>query len=209
VTELKDESGITVSRAQLSLLPILSLASLYFPCGSTFAQEVQWRSDYSAARKEAAATGTPLLLDFGTESCLWCKKLDATTFRDPKVVKLLNERFIPIKIDAQKEERLTSALKIEGFPTLILATADGKVIGRYAGYADVSELIALLSRAPALPTAVSPPAPSASPGPAAVPAALIAPPTPLTAAQKQQQRIVELDAGLSALFPEIAAALDR
>ncbi|MGL6097907.1 MAG: thioredoxin family protein, partial [Fimbriiglobus sp.] len=45
------------------------------------AQDVRWRHDYAAARREAADSGKPLLLDFGTENCVWCRRLDATTFR--------------------------------------------------------------------------------------------------------------------------------
>jgi thioredoxin-like negative regulator of GroEL len=159
-----------------------------------FAEDVKWRNDYAAARKEATETGRPLLFDFGTEACFWCKKLDATTFRDPKVVKLLNERFIPVKIDGNKYPQLTSTLKVEGFPTLIVASHDGKVLGRRDGYADVAELMTLLDKAPApvAPKPVQPPAPK-----------------PLTDAEKQAILKKEIDAGLAALFPEIVASLGR
>ena len=156
----------------------IAIVSLPFVTSSALAQEVKWHHDYTAARKEAAETGRPLLLDFGTESCFWCKKLDATTFRDPKIMARLNAGFVAVKIDANKNPRLTAALAVESFPTLILATAEGKVIGRHDGYAEVSELNALLNKAPA-------------------PRAPVAPkPTSPTA-------------DLDALFPEIAAKLDR
>jgi thioredoxin-related protein len=176
-----------VTRASFGL--VLALAATPFAGGSAAAQEVKWRHDYTAARKEATETGRPLLLDFGTEACFWCKKLDATTFRDPKVVKLLNEQFIPVKIDANKHPRLTEALNVDSFPTLILATAEGKVVGRHPGFADVGQLTGLLGKAPA-----------------AVPAKAVAPAMPVV---KKPQTKEELDAGLAALFPEIAAALDR
>ena len=46
------------------------------------AQEIPWRKDYAAARKEAATTGRPLLLHFTTDGCVWCQKLEQTTYRD-------------------------------------------------------------------------------------------------------------------------------
>jgi thioredoxin-related protein len=181
-----------VPRQPLSVLALLLFGWVFFLGGRAAAQDVRWRTDYAAARKEASDSGKPLLLDFGTEACFYCKKLDATTFRDPKVAKLLNERFVAVKIDAQKEERLATALRIESYPTLLMATADGKVIGRHVGYADAAQLTAFLTRA--IPLA---------------PAALIAPPSPPTKAESQQRRSAEFDAGLAALFPEIAARLDR
>src|SRR5437588_2267934 len=134
----------------------LAVVVLVAASGSTSAQDVKWRHDYAAARKEAAASGKPLLLDFGTEACTWCKKLDATTFRTPAIVAQLNDRFIPVKIDAEREEKLTEAVKVDSFPTLLLVSADGKIIARHVGYADVAQANVLLGKAPA-PEKVSPP----------------------------------------------------
>lgn len=133
------------SFAWLLILPLLTWTS----SGVLQAQELNWRHNYAAARKEAVETGRPLLLDFGTEACVWCRKQDATTLRDPRVVKLLSERFIPVKVDGDRDANLTRALGIDSFPTLILASPEGKVLGRHEGYADVTQLIALLAKAPA------------------------------------------------------------
>ncbi|MBN9120635.1 MAG: thioredoxin family protein [Planctomycetes bacterium] len=166
-------------RKRFTTVLLVACAWTFLATGSASAQDVKWLTDYAAARKVATETGRPLLLDFGTEACFWCKKLDATTFRDPKVVKLLNEGFVPVKIDAQRHPRMVEALKIDGFPTLILASPEGKVLGRHAGYADAAQLTALLSKAPA----------------------------PVVPAAPKQP--VEVGGDLGALFPEIAAKLDR
>ncbi|MCE9562521.1 MAG: thioredoxin family protein [Planctomycetes bacterium] len=172
------------------------------------AQEVQWRQDYAAARREATETGKPLMFDFGTENCSWCRKLDATTFRDPRVVKLLNERFIPVKIDADKHAKLTSALGIESYPTLVLATPEGKVAGRHPGYADAAEFTTFLNKAPASApvAAASPPAPPAPTAPAVVrPVASVIE----SDADKWRRVKEQIDADLAALHPKIAVALER
>jgi thioredoxin-like negative regulator of GroEL len=111
------------------------------------AQEVQWRRDYNEARREAAEKGRPLLLDFGTENCFWCKKLDATTFRESDIVAAVNERFIPLKVDANKSPALAEALRIVSYPTLILAAPDGKILGAFEGYQDAPRLHEHLQRA--------------------------------------------------------------
>lgn len=112
------------------------------------AQDVNWRRDYAAARKEAATAGRPLLLDFGTENCFWCKKLDATTFRLPAIAAQLNGRFIPVKIDAEQNAGLARAAQVDSYPTLVLLSADGKIIARHVGYADGTQMAALLAKAP-------------------------------------------------------------
>jgi thioredoxin-related protein len=145
----------------LSFLAIV-FASFFSFTSSANAQEVNWRRDYAAARKEATETGRPLLMDFGTAGCTWCVKLDATTFRDPRIVKMLNERFIPLKIDANREIRLVQALGIDSYPTIVLASPEGKVLGRQVGYAEPAEMVALLAKAPAKPAA-NPPSPPREP----------------------------------------------
>jgi len=103
-------------------------------------QEPHWYSDYNAARKEAGATKRPIIMDFGTEHCFWCKKLDASTFRDPTVLRLMSERFVAIKIDAEKHAPLAQALGIQSYPTLVFAAPDGKILGSQEGFVDAGQL---------------------------------------------------------------------
>jgi thioredoxin-related protein len=114
---------------------------------SAIAQEVEWRTDYNKARQEAIDKGRPLLLDFGTENCFFCKKLDATTFRDPTVAGLLNKKFIPLKIDANRNAALSDALHVDRFPTLVLAAPDGKILATQEGYIESARCQELLQRA--------------------------------------------------------------
>ncbi len=104
---------------------VVSLASSFAP-----AEEVDWRPDYEAARREASDKNRPMLLDFGTENCFWCKKLDAVTFRDDKVAKKLNAQFVAVKLDAGRYRELVKYLQIEAFPTMVFASPEGKLIGK-------------------------------------------------------------------------------
>lgn len=110
------------------------------------ADTVQWRKDYNSARKEASESGKPLFLDFGTVECFHCKRLDQSTFRDPALIQLLNERFIPLKVDANREPALTQALRIQLYPTLIIAGNDGKILGTIEGYMEAARLNEHLQR---------------------------------------------------------------
>src|SRR5262249_42314666 len=137
----------TEGRMQRRWLLGLVLGTWYLVLGSPAgAQEVKWRYDYNAARKEAGEKGLPLVLDFGTDNCYWCKRLDATPSRAPAVVKAMNERFVPLKVDAQKEPQLTQILNIQGFPTLVLAAPDGKILGTLEGYVEAPRFYENLQR---------------------------------------------------------------
>jgi uncharacterized protein YyaL (SSP411 family) len=110
------------------------------------AEEVPWRYDYNAARKEAKDRNKPIVLDFGTANCHWCKQLDASTFRDPAVIKALTEHVIPVKIDAGKEPELAQALGINSYPTLIFAAPNGKILGQQDGYIEAAAFSRQLDR---------------------------------------------------------------
>jgi thioredoxin-related protein len=99
-------------------------------------QEINWRHDYAKAREEAKEKGLPMLLDFGTAQCSWCKKLDGETLRDSQVKALLAKQFVAVKIDGAKDEGLVQALKIDSFPTLVLAGPTGKILDLHEGYID-------------------------------------------------------------------------
>jgi hypothetical protein len=111
------------------------------------AQEIQWRTDYNTARREATEKNRPLVMDFGTSHCCWCQKLDAVTFRDPGVVAQVNAAFIPVKIDAEREARLTQGLHLQGFPTVVFASPDGKILGIHEGFVDAAEFRQQLQQA--------------------------------------------------------------
>ena len=111
------------------------------------AQEVRWLHDLNAAKAEAKAKNRPLLLDFGTVNCYWCKQLDATTFCDPSITKLLTERFVAVKMDASKDPALAQSMGVNAFPTLIFMAPDGKVLGRHEGYVDANRFQAQLMKA--------------------------------------------------------------
>jgi thioredoxin-like negative regulator of GroEL len=113
----------------------LLVACCLLPSASP-AQDVEWRQDYASALREATEKNRPVLIDFGTENCFWCKKLDTTTFHEPGIVTLMNQNFIPLRIDAEKEPRLAADLHVESYPTVVLAGADKRILDVQVGFID-------------------------------------------------------------------------
>jgi thioredoxin-like negative regulator of GroEL len=103
-------------------------------------QEVKWRTDYNKARQESVDKKLPLFIDIGTTTCYWCKQLDAKTFVDHDLVKLLNERWIPLKIDAGENQFLAQSLRIQSYPTLVFAGTAGKILDFQEGFIEAGPL---------------------------------------------------------------------
>jgi thioredoxin-related protein len=138
-----DMVNIPRSRIRVWLLAIVVTA---VGGAASPAQQISWRSDYASARKAAAEQYRPILIDFGTENCFWCKKLDQTTLRDPAVATVVSGQFIALKADAERDQALTQALRISQFPTLVLASPDGKILGVLEGYQEPADLAAQLTK---------------------------------------------------------------
>ncbi len=50
-----------------------------------------------------------IFVDIYTDWCGWCKRMDATTFSDPKIAKHMNDNFYCIKLDAEQKENIQYA----------------------------------------------------------------------------------------------------
>jgi thioredoxin-related protein len=64
-------------------------------------QEIHWMNidDVQVAMKKAPKM---VWIDVYTEWCVWCKRMDKTTFTNPQVIKYMNEHFYAVKLDAEQ-----------------------------------------------------------------------------------------------------------
>jgi len=140
-------------RIHLPLL-LVSVAAWYFcarpearPQTPPAAAAIVWRSDYQQARKEAQEKKLPLILDFCMQGCIPCRRLEETTFRDPRVLAIVGEKFVALKVEQERDPNLVKALRIHGFPTIVLAGPDGSILNTLEGYQEAPALIHALQRA--------------------------------------------------------------
>ena len=109
-------------------------------------KEIQWRTDYNQALAESEKRGLPIVIDFTTTPCFWCDKLEATTFRDPRVIELMNHQFIPLRIHSSRDPKLTQDMRINAFPTLVVAGPGRKIQSMKEGFQDADTFHELLQR---------------------------------------------------------------
>jgi thioredoxin-related protein len=118
--------------------------------------EVKWLS-FDEGLKKARAEKKPMLVDFYTDWCHWCKVLDEKTFQDPAVAKKLAENYVTVRIDAEDGTKtanykgqvytnieLTRAFQVTGFPSLGFFETTGEPITIVPGFVPPETFINIL-----------------------------------------------------------------
>jgi thioredoxin-related protein len=67
--------------------------------------EIKWYT-WDEAYELSKTNPKKVFIDLYTDWCGWCKKMDATTFKEPDVVKYLNDNFYPVKFNAEQKESI-------------------------------------------------------------------------------------------------------
>jgi thioredoxin-related protein len=122
------------------------LVALFALAGLARAEDSLWQTDFAAAKAKAKAENKLLLVDFtGSDWCGWCKKLVAEVFGKDEFKKEAPKKFVLVELDyptpakkqsdeLKKQNRdLAKQYKIQGYPTILVMEADGKVVA-HTGY---------------------------------------------------------------------------
>lgn len=100
-----------------------------------------WERDLSAALRRGGKENKVVMVDFYTDWCKWCDKLDQTTFSDEKVLRAL-DGVVAVKLNAEDGGRTEAErLGVEGYPTVVFFDANGKEVGRIPGYLPPGEFL--------------------------------------------------------------------
>ena len=92
------------------------------------ANEINWQDWEDAAFEKAQAEDKPILLSISAVWCHWCHVMDETSFSDPEVINLINQRFIPVRVDNDQRPDINSRYNMGGWPTTAFLTPYGDVI---------------------------------------------------------------------------------
>ena len=94
---------------------------------------LEWLTSMDAAMEAARHENRPVMIDFYTDWCAWCKRLDADTYANKQVIAAAGD-FVAVKINADVERALAAKYKVTGFPTILFTDAAGNEIHRVVGY---------------------------------------------------------------------------
>lgn len=107
-------------------------------------RHISFDEGLAAAKQE----GKLVFIDFFTTWCGPCKMMSSKTFPQKEVGDFMNAKFIPMKMDAEKEGlELARKYGVKAYPTYVVVDADGKEVAKFSGYMDGPKFIDKVSMA--------------------------------------------------------------
>jgi len=100
-------------------------------------------SSYPAASAAAAADQSLVLLIFSAEWCGPCQQLKKRTLSAPEFLRQENPLHLA-DVDIDANQKMARDFAVDAVPTLVLLTADGKIIARRTGFLEAADLLAWL-----------------------------------------------------------------
>jgi uncharacterized protein YyaL (SSP411 family) len=110
-------------------------------------EALAWAALDARAFARAAAERRLVVIDGSAEWCHWCHVMEATTYHDPEVRKVLDANFVAVKVDVDSRPDFEERYGEWGWPATVLMTADGRELGKYKGYLPPAQFAEILRAA--------------------------------------------------------------
>ncbi|MBN8705072.1 MAG: thioredoxin fold domain-containing protein [Bacteroidetes bacterium] len=119
-------------------------------------ENLKWH-DFNEGIELAQKQKKYILVDFYTDWCGWCKKMDKDTYTNPTVMQILKKNFILIKVNAEDAAKsakykqynvtypeLSQGFGVTGFPATVFLNAQADYVTLVPGYLPADEMTTIL-----------------------------------------------------------------
>jgi uncharacterized protein YyaL (SSP411 family) len=102
--------------------------TFHFSPRANRAHEIRWQPWGAEAFAEATREDKPVLLGISAVWCHWCHVMDETSYSDDDVIRLINERFVAVRVDNDQRPDINARYNMGGWPTTAFLTPAGEVM---------------------------------------------------------------------------------
>ncbi|MFH2056103.1 MAG: DUF255 domain-containing protein, partial [bacterium] len=127
--------GVTASAGAHAIEPTLPK--------SLVATGIDWQPWSQESFAAAQTSGRLVFLYLAPPWCGPCVEMDRTTFNDPRIAKLLSDRYLPLRVDPMQRPEIASRYLLGAYPSCLVLTASGDLVGG-GGYLPPDSLKLLL-----------------------------------------------------------------
>jgi uncharacterized protein YyaL (SSP411 family) len=116
------------------------------PLGFASSDNIEWYP-YEEGMTLGKIEYKKIFLHFYADWCHYCKVMADETFKDSALISYLNENFISIRVDFDRQSKIVASYGVRGLPSTWFLTEHGEIIGRIPGYISAERLQSMLKEA--------------------------------------------------------------
>jgi len=90
--------------------------------------QIKWLDWSKESFERAKKEDKPIILDIFGTWCYWCMRIEKDTYENPEVAELINENFVPVRVDTDKRPDINERYNQGGWPTTCFLTPAGEII---------------------------------------------------------------------------------
>ena len=107
---------------------------------------------------KARTENKPIFVEFYADWCIFCKKFQKETIKDPKVARMLSENFVYVRLNGENSQNriryngksfsnveLSQAFGITAYPSLVFLDSESKPITMLSGFVSPREFMPVLN----------------------------------------------------------------
>ena len=124
------------------LFVLLLVALLSLGISANFAADsLTNTTDLNKAISDAQSQNKSILLIFDQDGCYYCDLLKENTLSNKELISKLNDGYITVIVDINKNPQLAAKYQVFGTPTMIFLDSNQKQIGKIDGYVEANEFL--------------------------------------------------------------------
>jgi len=107
-------------------------------------KEIHWVHSSEKALDLAQPSKSPILIYVTSDNCGYCRKMDRDVWSHPQIIQMVEERYIPFKLDAAKNAELVAMLNIQSLPTTLLFSSKAEFLASKTGFVPATQMAGML-----------------------------------------------------------------
>ncbi|GAC1618413.1 MAG: hypothetical protein NVS4B11_08480 [Ktedonobacteraceae bacterium] len=92
------------------------------------AHTIHWRTWGEDAFQEAVQQDKPIFLVITSSWCQWCHIMDETTLSEASIITIVNNDYIPIRVDSDMRPDINARYNQNGWPSVVLLSSEGEIL---------------------------------------------------------------------------------
>lgn len=106
--------------------------------------KIMWHAWSEEIFEQAKRENKLVILDLEAVWCHWCHVMDEKTYHDPTVVKLIQQKYIAVRVDQDANPDISIRYEDYGWPATVIFKADGSELVKRRGYIAPENMARLL-----------------------------------------------------------------